>query len=60
MFIEYDWTFNVYRPRFGDTFIAFRGERSWTSLQDARDALQMAGMKLGEKTDTHTWSVELE
>jgi hypothetical protein len=60
MFIEYDWTFNVYRPRFGQSFIAFRGERSFPTLADARAALKSAGLKLGRKTDTRTWSVETD
>ena len=27
MYLEYDWTFDVYRPRFGKTFIDLSAER---------------------------------
>lgn len=30
MFLEYDWTFNVYRTRLGDTFTA------WQSVLDSQ------------------------
>ncbi len=58
MFIEYDWTFMVYRPRFGLTFTDIRGERSFDSLADCRAALAAAGLRLGRKTDSRTWKVE--
>jgi hypothetical protein len=58
MFLEYDWTFNVYRPRFGDRFIAFRGWYSFESLDHARCELGYAGLKLGRKTDSRTWKIE--
>jgi hypothetical protein len=57
MFLEYDWAFNVYRPRFGDTFIDVRGERSWESLNAAKSALNLCGLKLGRKTDSRTWEI---
>jgi rubredoxin len=59
MFLEYDWTFNVYRPRLGDTFTDVRGERSWESLADAKWALKLCGLKLGRKTDSRTWAIEV-
>ena len=58
MFLEYDWTFNVYRPRLGDTFIAWRGQRSFESLEHAREALALSGCRLGKKTDSRTWRIE--
>jgi rubredoxin len=60
MFLEYDWTFNVYRPRLGDTFTDVRGERSWESLADAKWALKLCGLKLGRKTDSRTWAIEVD
>ncbi|MGH7024178.1 MAG: hypothetical protein ACREEB_11395 [Caulobacteraceae bacterium] len=58
MFLEYDWTFNVYRPRFGAAFIDVRGERSWPSLAEAKAALADAGLTLGAKTDSRSWRIE--
>jgi len=57
MYLEYDWTFNVYRPRFGDTFIAWRGERSFESFAAAKAAIEAAGSKIGKKTDSRTWEI---
>ena len=57
MFLEFDWTFNVYRPRFGDRFTDVRGERSFETLKDARWALRMAGLRLGDKTNSRTWRI---
>jgi len=59
MFLEYDWTFNVYRPRFGSTFTDVRGWRSFDSWQQAKDVLSQCGLKIGRKTDTRTWAIEL-
>lgn len=58
LFVEYDWSYNVYRMRFGDTFIDCRGEKSWPDKATLKDALARAGLKLGDKTDTRTWRVE--
>jgi hypothetical protein len=58
MFLEYDWTFDVYRPRFGASFIDVRGERSWPSLKDAKCALALAKLRVGKKTDSRTWRIE--
>ena len=55
MYLEFDWTCNVYRPRFGGTFTDIRGERSFATLRDADDALRFAGLIRGEKTDSRTW-----
>jgi hypothetical protein len=60
MFLEYDWTFNVYRPRLGDTFTDVRSERSWESLAAAKWALKLCGLKLGRKTDSRTWAIEVD
>lgn len=57
MYLEYDWTFDCYRPRFGRSWIDVRGERSWPTLQDAKLALSSAKLKLGRKTDTRTWEI---
>ena len=57
MYLEFDWTFNVYRPRFGDTFIDVRGVRSWESLKDAKWDLAVCKLKLGKKTDSRTWEI---
>lgn len=57
MYLEYDWCFNVYRPRFGSVFIDVRGERSWPSKKDARAALASIGLLIGRKTDTRTWEL---
>ena len=57
MFVEYDWTFCVYRFRFGRTFTDFLGHRSCDSLDDCRALLRTAGMKLGHKTDSRTWPI---
>ena len=58
MFLEYDWTFNVYRARLGQTFTDIRGVRYWESLKDAKAALASCGLKLTKKTDTRTWKIE--
>lgn len=57
MFVEYDWTFNVYRFRFGDTFTDWRGFRSLPSLSEVKALLGEAGCKLGRKTDSRTWAI---
>lgn len=58
LFIEFDWSFEVYRFRIGaDNFTDFRGWRSFPSLRDWRDALRPHGLKIGRKTDTRTWEV---
>jgi hypothetical protein len=57
MYLEYDWTFNVYRPRFGDSFISFRGHRSFESIDEVKQVLGSCGLKLGRKTDSRTWEI---
>lgn len=57
-YIEYDWSFNVYRFRWMDTFTDCRGIRSLCTLADWRDYLPVCGFKLGRKTDSRTWLVE--
>jgi len=57
MYLEFDWTFNVYRARLGGTFTDIRGERSFPTLRDADDALRFAGLFRGEKTDSRTWRI---
>jgi len=58
LYLEFNWTANAYQPRFGDSFIDVRGERSFFTLADAKHALECAGLKLGDKTDSRTWRIE--
>lgn len=58
MFLEFDWTGCVYRPRFGRTFTEVGGCRFFVSLAEARDVLASCRLKLGPKTDTRTWKIE--
>jgi len=57
MFLEYDWTFNVYRPRLGDVFTSWRGWQSFESFEQAQYEIEAAGCKIGRKTDTRTWEI---
>ena len=57
MYLEYDWTSMVYRPRFGDTFIDVRGWRSFDCKREAVDVLDTCGLVLGKKTDSRTWEI---
>lgn len=59
MYLEYDWTFNVYRPRLGSVFTSIAGQLSFESLCEAKQVLAWRGLKLGNKTDSRTWSIEL-
>ncbi len=58
MYLEYNWTACTYIPRFGRTPTSVRGVLSWSSLENARQALAEAGLKLGRKTDSRTWRIE--
>jgi len=58
MYLEYDWTFNVYRPRFRETFTSVNGVRSFETIDDAKCNLAWCGLKLGPRTDTRTWLIE--
>jgi hypothetical protein len=57
MYLEYDWTSMVYRPRFGDTFIDVRGWHSFDCKREAVDVLDTCGLVLGKKTDSRTWEI---
>lgn len=57
MFLEYDWTFDVYRPRFGRTFTDWRGYRSFATRDEAKHILGLGGCKLGRKVDSRTWEI---
>lgn len=57
MYLEYDWAFGVYRPRFGDTFTGIRGVTFYESLPAAKKHLAQCGLSLGRKTDTRTWQI---
>jgi hypothetical protein len=60
LFLEFDWTFNVYRFRFGETFIGFGRyqERSFATLRDATATAAEQGLAIGRKTDSRTWQVQ--
>ena len=60
MYLEYDWTFDVYRPRFGHTFTEWRGQRSFETLEDVKHAFSLSRCKLGRKTDSRTWEIVAE
>lgn len=57
MYLEYDWTFNCYRFRFGNTFIDVRGRRTADTRRDAELILRMADLKIGRKTASRTWQI---
>jgi hypothetical protein len=57
VFLEYDWTFGCYRPRFGQTFTGIRGVTFFNSLKEARSFLAGCGLALGRKTDSRTWQI---
>jgi len=57
MFIEYDWTYDLYRIRFGSVWTSFRGVSDWQSLKDVKFDLERGGCKLGRKTDSRTSEV---
>jgi hypothetical protein len=59
MYLEYNWTAGVYIFRVGDVPTDVRGYRSAESLEEARWILSTAGLKLGKKTDSRTWAIEL-
>jgi hypothetical protein len=59
MFLEFNWTANVYIFRFGDVPTSVLGYRSAESLDEARWILSTAKLKLGKKTDSRTWAIEL-
>ncbi len=56
-FIEFNWTANAYQFRIGKSFTDFRGVRSRETLADVRADLAVAGLCLGNKTDSRTWPV---
>lgn len=57
MYLEYDWTFGLYRPRFGDHFTGIRGVTFYSTLKEAREHLWQCGLALGRKTDSRTWQI---
>jgi hypothetical protein len=59
MFLEFDWTMNVYRPRLGTTWTDVDGHRSFPSLADARYALATCNLMLGRKTADRTWAIHV-
>ena len=59
MYLEFNWTANCYQPRFGQTFTSVNGFRSFATLPEAMSELAIVGLKLGRKTDSRTWKIEL-
>jgi hypothetical protein len=57
MFLEYNWTAQVYQPRFGDSFTSVNGFRSFESIEEAKQVLGWCRLKLGKKTDSRTWEI---
>lgn len=57
MYLEYDWTFDCYRPRLGEVFTSVNGWRSFESLDDAKWNLAVCKLALGKKTDSRTWQI---
>jgi hypothetical protein len=56
MFLEYDWTSNMYRSHLGGAFPWI--EHSFETLADARHDLRLIGLRMGAKTDERTWRIE--
>jgi hypothetical protein len=56
MSLEYDWTSNTYRSHLDDAFTA--NPHAFETLAAARHALHLIGLRIGAKTDGHTWRVE--
>lgn len=57
MYLEYDWTFGIFRPRFGDTFTGIRGVTFYDTMKQAKEHLASCGLALGKKTDSRTWEI---
>ena len=58
MFLEFDWTFNVYRTRFGDRLTSWCGHHSFPSRAEANSVLRQTGYKIGRRVDTRSWRIE--
>jgi hypothetical protein len=56
MSVEYDWTSNTYRSRLGDALTSTA--HSFETLAAARHGLHLIGLRIGAKTDGHTWRIE--
>lgn len=59
MYLEYDWTACCYQPRFGQTWTSVNGFRSFETLAQAMSELAIVGLKLGRKTASRTWAIEI-
>lgn len=57
MYLEYDWTFGCFRPRFGRVFTGIRGVTYYNNMNEAKEHLRQCGLRLGKKTDTRTWEI---
>lgn len=57
MFLEYNWTASAYQVRLGQTFISWRGQWSFASFHEAKEAIEAAGCCIGAKTDSRTWPI---
>ncbi len=58
MYLEYNWTACCYQPRFGNSFTSVNGWRFFETLQQAKNELAIAGLRLSRKTDSRTWQIE--
>jgi len=56
MFLEYDWTSNLYRSHLAGAFMSI--EHSFETLAGARHALRLVGLRIGDKIDACTWRIE--
>ncbi len=57
MFLEFNWTANVWQPRLGDVFTAVNGWRSFPDLATADFELAIVGLRRGRKTDSRTYEL---
>ncbi len=58
MYVEFDWTFNVDRPRLGDVFAGVNRWRSFEDMTTAKAELALVGLRVGKKTDRRAWKIE--
>jgi hypothetical protein len=58
MFLEYDWTSDLYRSRGLDEFSSIVGLRTFATLADARRELNLVGLRLVRRLDLRTWQIE--
>lgn len=59
MYLEYDWTFGVYRPRFRGVFTEINGYHFFQDMEEAKWVLRLRGLRVGKKTDSRSWRIEI-